>query len=133
MPDVRLVTCAMLPAPDPDMPILVAALSARELAVEVDDWRDDRVDWADCTVTVLRSPWDYVERLDEFLAWAIASQPVTALWNPLALVRWNTHKSYLLELSSRGRAGRSRPCCSREGARPHSTASRTCADGTRSS
>jgi glutathione synthase/RimK-type ligase-like ATP-grasp enzyme len=27
---------------------------------------------------------------------------VSALWNPLALLRWNTHKSYLLDLRARG-------------------------------
>ena len=51
---------------------------------------------------MLRSPWDYVERLDEFLAWAEHVATVSALWNPTALVRWNTHKAYLLELAAAG-------------------------------
>jgi glutathione synthase/RimK-type ligase-like ATP-grasp enzyme len=102
MPDVRFVTCAALPAPDPDTPRLAAALSARGVEVAVADWRDPSVDWSSAPVTMLRSPWDYVERLDEFLAWAEHAATVSALWNPLALIRWNTHKSYLLELSARG-------------------------------
>ena len=102
MPDVRFVTCARLPAPDPDTPLLVAALGARGIDVAVDDWRDAGVDWTEAPLTVLRSPWDYVERLDEFLAWAEHVATVSALWNPFPLIRWNTHKAYLLELGAAG-------------------------------
>jgi glutathione synthase/RimK-type ligase-like ATP-grasp enzyme len=51
---------------------------------------------------MLRSPWDYVHHLDEFLAWAERVNAVSDLWNPLELLRWNTHKSYLLDLQARG-------------------------------
>ena len=64
--------------------------------------RPDRRLVATRRVTVLRSPWDYVDRLDEFLAWVDHAARATALWNPPALVRWNTHKAYLLELASLG-------------------------------
>ena len=102
MPDVRLVTATDLPVPDTDMPLVVAALRARGVAVAVDDWRDAAVDWSDAPVTVLRSPWDYVDHLDEFLAWVDRADAVTDLWNPAAVLRWNTHKSYLLDLAARG-------------------------------
>ena len=51
---------------------------------------------------MLRSPWDYLHRRDEFLAWAARAAATTRLWNPLDLVRWNSHKSYLVELGERG-------------------------------
>ena len=102
MPDLHLVTCAALPAPDPDTPRLADALRARGVTVEVVDWRDRGVDWAAAGVTVVRSPWDYVLHLPEFLAWADHVATVSALWNPAGLLRWNTHKSYLLELGARG-------------------------------
>jgi glutathione synthase/RimK-type ligase-like ATP-grasp enzyme len=102
MPEVRFVTCATLPAPDPDTPRLVDALGARDVDVVVDDWRSPNVDWSDAPFTMLRSPWDYVERLDEFLAWAEHVATVSALWNPIVLIRWNTHKAYLLELAAAG-------------------------------
>jgi glutathione synthase/RimK-type ligase-like ATP-grasp enzyme len=100
--DVRLVTCAAPYEADNDTPLLVDALAAGGTRVDVADWRDASVDWSNAAVTVLRSPWDYVERLDEFIAWAERVHDLSALWNPLALVRWNTHKSYLLELHARG-------------------------------
>jgi hypothetical protein len=53
----------------------------------------------DADLAVLRAPWDYTERLDEFLAWC---DSVPALTNPAAVVRWNTDKSYLVELAARG-------------------------------
>src|SRR5258708_2245852 len=70
--------------------------------VEVADWRDSTVDWSNAAVTMLRSPWDYVYHLREFLGWAERVSTVSELWNPFELVRWNTHKSYLLELHARG-------------------------------
>src|SRR5262249_1597932 len=70
--------------------------------VDVCDWRDPEVDWSAARVTVLRSPWDYIDHLDEFLAWATRVDAVSELWNPLELVRWNTHKAYLLDLHERG-------------------------------
>ena len=102
MPHVRLVTAAVLPIPDPDLPRLAAALTARGLEVDVAEWSDATVQWGTSPVTVLRSPWDYVERLDEFLAWTETISARTTLWNPAPLVRWNTHKAYLLELAAAG-------------------------------
>jgi glutathione synthase/RimK-type ligase-like ATP-grasp enzyme len=99
---VRLVTCAHLPVPDGDTPLVAAALTQRGLTLDVADWRDASVNWSTAAVTVLRSPWDYVDHLDEFLAWAARVDAVSELWNPLALLRWNTHKAYLLELHGRG-------------------------------
>ncbi len=50
-------------------------------------------------LAVLRSTWDYTERLPEFLDWC---GTVPGLANPAAVVRWNTDKSYLVELQGLG-------------------------------
>lgn len=101
MIDVRLVTCAELPVPDPDLEILAAALRARGAAVDAADWRGS-TDWSSAKVTVVRSPWDYVEHLADFLAWIARTGAVTQLWNPPELLAWNIHKAYLLDLQGRG-------------------------------
>ena len=88
--------------PDPETPLLAEALAADGHVVDVRDWRDPSVDWSAARVTVIRSPWDYVDHLDEFLDWAARVNESSELWNPLELVRWNTHKSYLLDLEARG-------------------------------
>jgi hypothetical protein len=102
MVDVRLVTAAVLDVPDPDLPRLARALSAAGCSVDVADWRDPHVAWESARCTVVRSPWDYVDALAEFLAWADRVASVSSLWNPVDVVRWNTHKSYLLELATWG-------------------------------
>lgn len=49
---------------------------------------------------VLRSTWDYVERAERFRGWLgdLDSNGVE-VHNPTALVRWNLHKRYLVDLA----------------------------------
>jgi glutathione synthase/RimK-type ligase-like ATP-grasp enzyme len=100
--DVRLVTCAELPTDDPDTPILRDALTDAGARVDVANWRDPSIEWAQARVTVLRSPWDYVDAVDEFVRWVRATGARTKLFNPPELVEWNVHKSYLLSLQATG-------------------------------
>src|SRR5688572_20845259 len=65
-------------------------------------WSDASVDWASFDTAVLRSTWDYAERIGAFLEWAERCARLTRLANPLETVRWNTDKRYLLELSQAG-------------------------------
>ncbi|WP_346539484.1 hypothetical protein [Micromonospora sp. DPT] len=98
-PRVALVTCDRLADLDPDDRLVLAPLAARGVTAEVAVWDDPTVDWAGYDLVVLRSPWDYALRRDEFVAWA---QTVPALVNPADVVRWNTDKRYLGELSAAG-------------------------------
>jgi hypothetical protein len=77
-------------------------LAAQGLSAALVAWDDPVVDWSAFRLCVIRATWDYHLRLPEFLAWAehVASQ--TELWNPLDLVRWNTHKRYLRDLEVQG-------------------------------
>jgi glutathione synthase/RimK-type ligase-like ATP-grasp enzyme len=81
---------------------LVSALTERGVRCHAPDWDDGAVDWSRFDVTVVRTPWGYVARRDEFVAWAERAGAVTSLWNPADVLRWNTHKSYLIELEERG-------------------------------
>src|SRR4029079_10340677 len=65
-------------------------------------WNDAREDWDARVPTVIRSTWDYIHELPRFLAWAERAERAAPLWNPLALVRANVHKRYLLALDARG-------------------------------
>ncbi|HET9818429.1 MAG TPA: hypothetical protein VFP92_04615, partial [Rhodanobacteraceae bacterium] len=53
-------------------------------------------------LALLRSTWDYFERLPEFLAWAEEVSTQTRLLNPLDVIRWNTDKHYLGDLHHAG-------------------------------
>lgn len=80
---------------DEDMPLLVPALEALGARVDTPCWDDPAVDWSRYDVAVLRSTWDYVDRIDEFLAWADRCNAATRLRNTPEVVRWNTDKHYL--------------------------------------
>ncbi|WP_182886300.1 ATP-grasp domain-containing protein [Microbispora sp. H10885] len=62
------------------------------------NWRDPRADWSEFDAVVVRSAWDYIERRDEFVAWAHRVERVTRLFNPAAVLGWNTDKTYLRTL-----------------------------------
>jgi hypothetical protein len=81
---------------------LKPALVTQGLSAALVAWDDPAVDWAAFRLCVIRATWDYHLRLPEFLAWAEGVAARTALWNPLNLVRWNSHKSYLRDLERRG-------------------------------
>ncbi len=99
---IALVSAREALALDEDMEPLAAALREAGAEVATPFWDDAAVDWGRYSAAVLRSTWDYVERIDEFLPWAERCAQQTVLLNPPAVVRWNTDKHYLLELAQQG-------------------------------
>lgn len=101
MTRIALVTCSALPDLHSEDAPLVAALAERGLDAEPAVWDGD-VDWESYDLVVIRSTWDYAQRRAEFLEWCRQVDAVTALANPLPVVRWNSDKHYLRELESVG-------------------------------
>lgn len=87
---------------DEDMAPLVAALEGRGLTAEIVEWDDPHVHWARFDLALLRSTWDYTERLAPFRAWLARVGALTRLHNPCPLVLWNTDKHYLRDLAALG-------------------------------
>lgn len=97
---VYLATCADLPAgDDEDGELLLSACRAAGLDAHWTVWTDSSIDWTAACATVVRATWDYSDRHAEFVRWA---QAVPRLHNPAAVLRWNSDKSYLRELSRAG-------------------------------
>jgi hypothetical protein len=94
---VLLATCAALPDGDEDADILEAALADAGVDARWVPWTEPIP--ADDALIVLRSTWDYTDRLAEFLNW-VATRPRIA--NPGPVVEWNTDKLYLLDLAKAG-------------------------------
>lgn len=88
-----------MPKPDLESHLLLEILKRRGVSAKLVPW-NSAFDWAATDLVVIRSPWDYFERLDEFLHWATNVESVTRLANPSTVVKWNTHKRYLLELAA---------------------------------
>lgn len=99
---IALVTDTISPPIDYDMPLLLDACQASGLTAEVCDWEDPAIDWPRYDAVLLRSPWNYVERLPEFLSWCERIAAVTRLFNPLSVVRWSLDKRYLTDLAAHG-------------------------------
>jgi hypothetical protein len=99
---VALVTARAARGLDEDLPLLVTAFAAAGARAEIVDWDDGGVDWVRFDTALLRSAWDYAERLPEFLAWVERTAAATALQNPAPVVRWSADKHYLLALAARG-------------------------------
>ena len=98
MPRIALVTARAARGTDPDMPPLLAALRDSGVDAHAADWDDDAVDWSHFDLALLRSTWDYFERLPDFLDWATRVSALTRLLNPIEVIRWNTDKHYLAHL-----------------------------------
>jgi len=99
---IALVTAAAARDLDDDLAPLAAALDEAGLAFDIVAWDDRAVDWSRYALAVLRSTWDYTQRLPEFLAWLTQTATQTELLNPLEVVRWNTDKHYLAALERAG-------------------------------
>jgi hypothetical protein len=102
---IALVTCRH-PALVPYLPGvdagLAEALGGFGFETATPSWDDPDVDWAGFDIVVLRTPWDAVYTPDAFVEWARRCSAVRPLWNGAAVVAWNIHKSYLLELEAAG-------------------------------
>ena len=101
-PRIALVSAHAARDLDEDLPPLAAALAEAGAEAVVADWDDGQVDWRGFHLALLRSAWDYAERLGEFLAWADRTATLTALLNPPPVIRWNTDKHYLRDLARAG-------------------------------
>ncbi|MEI5584874.1 MULTISPECIES: ATP-grasp domain-containing protein [unclassified Agromyces] len=80
---------------------LIAALQRRGVDAVPVAWSAD-VDWSGFDLAVVRSTWDYVDRLPEFLA-ALEriERSGCRVRNPLDAIRWNSDKRYLDDLATR--------------------------------
>ncbi|MFM8896907.1 MAG: RimK family alpha-L-glutamate ligase [Actinomycetales bacterium] len=96
------VTTAAARGHDEDEPIALRALARAGVKVSVVDWDDPNVDWSGFDRAILRSAWDYPDRLEEFLAWLDVVAASTDLVNPPQIVRWSLDKRYLAELAGAG-------------------------------
>lgn len=99
---LALATRSNLPAFEVDDQHLHAALRRRGVSFEQPVWDDPSVDWRRFASVLIRTTWDYQEKLPAFLRWSRHVGAASRLFNPPRVVQWNTHKHYLRELAARG-------------------------------
>ena len=96
---VGLATSEKWPSLSPDDAPLFADLRSLGVDARAVVWSDPAADWSKFDLVVIRSCWDYHLRADEFRRWIGSLR--RPLFNPPDIVRWNMHKSYLVDLQEK--------------------------------
>jgi hypothetical protein len=96
-PRIGLVTCSNLPEADWDERLTLDALNSR-FRTELIAWDAPDADPGAFDLLILRSTWNYHLHPAAFLEWCQKAAAQTRLLNPIEVVQWNAHKSYLLNL-----------------------------------
>lgn len=100
---VGLVTGAAWPQLDADDQLLQRALVRRGVEAVPVIWTDPGWATRGWSALVLRSCWDYPERIGPFRRWlSEVERSRVPLWNPVETVRWNLDKRYLMQLEGDG-------------------------------
>lgn len=99
-PTIALVTATAARDLDEDLPPLETALRNAAADVTIAEW-DRPQDWSRFDAALLRSTWDYPQRLAEFFDWAGEVSMKTKLLNPLSVVKWSSDKHYLRDLTNK--------------------------------
>lgn len=99
---IAVITAAAAADNDTDLPLLHRALDDAGLAHQLVLWDDPGVDWSSYGVLLIRSTWDYVERINDFLGWIDRVAPLGTLHNPAPALRWSLDKHYLGEMAALG-------------------------------
>ncbi|WP_343690771.1 hypothetical protein [Chitinophaga sp.] len=78
-------------------------LQKKGLDIESVIWDDPTVDWTRYDIALLKTPWDYHQKIDAFKAWLdkITSLNIRLL-NDYPTVRWNLDKHYLKDIIADG-------------------------------
>jgi hypothetical protein len=81
---------------------LVPAFAEKGMTVVDVAWDDANVDWSSFGAAIIGTTWDYWDRIDEFLDTLDSIGKCTRLFNSADMVRWNSRKTYLKDLESKG-------------------------------
>ena len=83
------------PDVDVDLEVALSAFSDAGIDWEVAAWDDRGYDWSNARLVLVRSPWDYVPRRDQFVAWAhsVARATTSATDASMGSTRTMTWKS----------------------------------------
>ncbi|SNC76403.1 glutathione synthetase, ATP-grasp domain [Hymenobacter gelipurpurascens] len=106
--NIALVTCESLaqyaaPNVEDEDSLLTRYLREQGHSVEPRVWTNPAVDWLRYDVVVVKSPWDYFDRIEEFYQWLERMEKLgVRMLNPVKTIRWNANKKYLLEMERAG-------------------------------
>ncbi|MBI4244258.1 MAG: hypothetical protein HY606_09240 [Planctomycetes bacterium] len=95
---IALVTCKDYPDLAKDDLLLMEPLKKMGFQIDIKLW-DSKTDWDRYDSVIIRSTWDYHQRVSEFSGWLDHLESKKArVWNPVSLIKWNINKKYLYDL-----------------------------------
>lgn len=99
---IALATYEFMTDSDEDLQ-LVKFLSERGFHASWEVWDDPKVNWKQYDVVIVKSTWDYHEKLADFHRWIdqLTSDHVTVI-NPPEAIKGNSDKQYLLKIQAQG-------------------------------
>lgn len=98
-----LVTCEEIPELIPTEQALLPLLEERNIQGIPLIWSDPKVDWATYDALLVRSIWDYHLHFSAFQEWLNHIESLSLkVWNPIPILRENSHKFYLQKLENQG-------------------------------
>ena len=84
------------------MEALRPAFAEYDLQIVDVDWADEAQDWSNYAAAMIGTTWNYWDHPAKFLDTLKRIETTTPLFNPAAMVDWNSHKTYLQELAQKG-------------------------------
>jgi glutathione synthase/RimK-type ligase-like ATP-grasp enzyme len=100
MQKICLLTCKENNQITDDSLLIDELRKSGRYTVENIPWDEDH-DWSTFDMVIIRTTWDYTQRIEEFLAKMTLINSKTRLINSLSVVKWNHHKGYLKELEEK--------------------------------
>ncbi|WP_207432738.1 ATP-grasp domain-containing protein [Sabulibacter ruber] len=83
--------------------LLTDFLTSKGLDITPEVWDNPAVNWQQYDLAIFKSPWDYFDKFPQFSAWLDRMETLgVRTLNPLATVRWNADKHYLLDVAKAG-------------------------------
>lgn len=80
-----------------------AILTQLGISHEIVAWSAPEVDWSRFSHVLIKSTWDYFDHYPAFLAWIAHLEKLgIPTLNEKEILRWNSSKSYLMEIESSG-------------------------------
>lgn len=82
---------------------LLDFLLKKGLALTPVIWTDSHIDWTAFDLVILKSPWDYHEKIQTFTNWLDRLKKLNIkVLNPVDKVKWDSHKTYLKDIGDAG-------------------------------
>lgn len=83
--------------------LLLEFLQNKGIKIKKEIWDDPEVNWAKYELAILKAPWDYFDKYQEFINWLAHLEKLNVrLLNPINTVRWNSDKHYLKDIEEAG-------------------------------